>query len=415
MGKPRLRLAGPIALVLFLAPVAAQAQTAAVVAKPAAKTARGAAYRAGRGFVRAGHSSWIPADRLPLRETGGIRVRSYKKARLMTFYIPETRKGVAGFRVERLYGMADGEAPESVELGPDGKAKVEAAYATAVSKMVEQHIAVPRAERLHWRAIRDLETVKDAHDPIATGRRSIEKAVSGFDRWTFYKSPTSHQETQARRNQPPTQSVSTTYTRDGLAVVRLSGFTKGIAEQIKSDLGRQRPRGIVLDLRGNGGGLTTESRALLELFAPDNRLLSRRTTRDNGKVESFEWRAETPGALANIPLFVLVDERSASASETVTSSLKDNQLARIGGVKSLGKGVGQTTTDLEDGGAVQVTQTTIQGPTTRYHGIGLSPDVSAADLENIGRAAASRPGADTSGGDLVILGALEHLRAQARP
>jgi len=425
MGKIRLRLALPIALVLaLLAPAArAQQQPARQQGAQRARTSNGAAYRAakqrlvakGRGFVRSYASRWIPASKLKgMPATGGMRSRAYKRARLMSFYIPETRGGVAGFRVERLYGMADIEAPETPELGPDGKDKVAAAYGTTIATMVDQHISEPRPQRLHWKAIRSLENEKDATDPVATGRKGIEGAVNGFDKWTRYQTPIAHQKTEARRNGPPSLSVKTTYTGDRMAVVRLSSFTKGIADEIKAQLVWEQPRGIVLDLRGNGGGLTDESKALLELFAPDSRLLSRRTVRKVGRIDNIEWHATQRGPLAGIPLFVLVDGKSASASETVTSSLKDNRLARIGGNRTFGKGVGQQTTNLEDGGSVAVTLTTIQGPTSVYHGVGLDPDVSADDLEARGRAAPTRPGdLDAAEGDPVILGALAELRARA--
>ena len=426
MGKIRLRLAAPLALVLlFLAPAAARSQGAArqPAAAQRARTSNGAAYRAakqrlvarGRGYVRSYASRWIPASKLKgMPATGGMRSRAYKRARLMSFYIPETRGGVAGFRVERLYGMADGEAPETPELGPDGKDKVAAAYGTTIATVVDQHISEPKPQRLHWKAIREVEKAQDATDPVATGRKGIEAAVAGFDKWTRYLSPQTHRTTQERRNRPPAQSVKTTYTQDRFAVVRLSSFTKGIADEIRGELVWQQPRGIVLDLRGNGGGLTDESKALLELFAPDSRLLSRRTVRKDGRVDTIEWHATQRGPLAGIPLFVLVDGKSASASETVTSSLKDNRLARIGGTRTFGKGVGQQTTNLEDGGSVAVTLTTIQGPTSTYHGVGLDPDVAASDLETRGRAAPGRPGdLDAAGGDPVILGALAELRAGA--
>jgi len=375
MGKHRLRLVAPLALVLFFLAPAARAQEQQQQRAPQrARSQNGAAYRAakerlvrkGRGFVRSyGASRWIPASKLKdMPATGGMRSRAFKRARLMSFYIPETRGGVAGFRVERLYGMSDMEAPETPELGPDGKDKVAAAYGSAVATLVDQHISQPKADRIHWKAIRELEKTPDATDPVASGRRGITAAVNGYDKWTRYQTPSSHQETEARRN---------------------------------------------------GGGLTTESKQLLELFAPDSRLLSRRTVRKDGRIENIEWRASQRGPLAGIPLFVLVDGKSASASETVTSSLKDNRLARIGGSRTFGKGVGQQTTVLEDGGSVAVTLTTIQGPTSTYHGIGLDPDVSAEDLAARGRSLVlARGDLEAADGDPVILGAIAELRGGAR-
>jgi hypothetical protein len=419
-----LRHVAPLALVLFFLAPAAQAQETVQRAPQRARSANGAAYRAakerlvrkGRGFVRSyGASRWLPASKLPdMPATGGMRSRAFKRARLMSFYIPETRNGVAGFRVERLYGMSDVEAPETPELGPDGKDKVATAYGSAVATLVDQHISEPKADRIHWKAIRELEKAPDATDPVATGRKGIEAAATGFDRWTKYKSPELHRTTEAGYNVAASKSVNTRFTRDGLAVVKLSRFTSGIANEIKGELMWEMPRGIVLDLRGNGGGRTTESKALLELFAPDSRVLSRRTVRKDGRIENIEWRATQRGPLAGIPLFVLVDGKSASASETVTSSLKDNRLARIGGTRTFGKGVGQQTNELEDGGSIAVTLTTIEGPTSKYHGVGLDPDVSASDLEARGRSLRLQDGdLDAAGGDPVILGALAELRAGA--
>src|SRR5688500_19307584 len=71
----------------------------------------------GKGYVRGSTAKWMPAAKLGrIPRQGGIRIRSFKKARLISVYVPEVRNGVAGFRIERLYGMADKEAP----TGPQG-------------------------------------------------------------------------------------------------------------------------------------------------------------------------------------------------------------------------------------------------------------------------------------------------------
>lgn len=392
-------------------------------------SARAVAYRdakkkllaKGKGFVRSSRARWVPVQRAKgVRATGGMRMRTLRKARVINVYIPETQNGVLGFRVETLYGMAQGEAPVSPELGRDGARKVEAAYGTAVAAMVDQHITKPAARDLHEQALTDLETVEDAQDPIVTGRRGIEAVAAGRDRWTRYLPPLKASEYSQRSGRPATESVTTRFTPDGLAVVRLTGFTQGIADKIRSDLTRtgRLPRGILLDLRGNGGGITGESRKLLELFARDTRLMSQRLSRGGGKEVLDQWFAPGRGPLADIPLIVLVNDRSASASETVTSSLKDNGQARIAGRRTLGKGVGQTYNDLEDDGQIAVTYTQIEGPRSRYHGRGIDPDISEPALESrarrSGQRAALNGGRSAAVMDPLLVGALEELRDLAQ-
>jgi hypothetical protein len=406
-------------------PSAGAARPARVAATPSTPRAPTAFQRdkarllaRGKGYVRGSRAKWMPATRLArIKPHGGIRIRSFKKARLISVYVPETRNGVAGFRIERLYGMAAGAAP----AGSTGAIvdKVESSYAAAIEAMIGRHITKPEAAALGDLAIRDLEQVEDASDPVEVGRRGIAATTAGRDPWTRYLAPAQHQQRQGRYGQAPTNSVTTRRTRDGVAVVRLTGFTKDIASQIAGDLGAQRPRGVVLDLRGNGGGSVFEARRLIELFATDTRLVTIDSTRDGGRETEERWHPPGPGAMAGVPLVIMVDARTASASEIVAASLRDAGLARVVGKKTYGKGVKQGLTELDDGGSVWVTMGELQTPTRRWHGVGIDPDIDESDLLtrgrralNAGRDHAIAGGYDTRAptGDAVLVGAIEELR-----
>src|SRR5690606_16046206 len=280
-------------------------------------------------FVRSGTSGWVPASKMAGRigEDGGIRMRAHGKARLITVYVPEVRGGVKGFRVVRLQGIARG-ALDRARAG-DLIARVEAAYGTAVANMVAIHLDKPAAGELHARAVREIESSGSADDLVGTGRRGVAATLAGRDRWTRYQTPEDYERDLEGSLQPAARSVTTRRTADGLAVVRLSDFTPDVAGAIASELLARRPRGVVIDLRGNRGGLVSEARRLLELFAADRRVLLIERSRMGGKETVERWRAGRPGPLAGMPLVVLVDGNSASASEMLTAGLKDAGAARV--------------------------------------------------------------------------------------
>lgn len=351
---------------------------------------------------------WLPASQLRhVDGNGAIRLRALKKARLITVYVPEARGGVPGFRVERLYGMSTSSQARSSskDLG-----LVEKAYGQAVSLLAGQHLSKPAASQLHEEAMRTMESAADAHDPLIVGRSGIEAAASGRgDRWTMYQQPEQYASRHAVSQRPPEQSVRITRSRDGYAVVRLSSFTEGIAGTIGKQLTESRPRGVVLDLRGNGGGMVKEARQLLELFAADNKVMLIERTRNGGNESVSEWRAAKPGPLAGMPLVVLVDGKTASASEIVTASLKDKGYARVAGSRTFGKGVQQSVNRLEDGSGLRVTMGRLEGPRTRWHERGIDVDIGEGDLvRRLDRAGRQEP-SDASD-DAVIVGALATLR-----
>jgi carboxyl-terminal processing protease len=147
-----------------------------------------------------------------------------------------------------------------------------------------------------------------------------------------------------------------TVTRDGrkLAVIRLLGFTSGahglLRQQVQAALNRGA-KGIVLDLRGNGGGLLREAVLVSSIFIEDGEIVSVR-----GRKRTNHSETATGGALApHIPLVVLVDRGSASASEITTGALRDRHRATVVGTRTFGKGLVQEVEPLSNGGALDIT------------------------------------------------------------
>src|SRR3954471_14765496 len=167
--------------------------------------------------------------------------------------------------------------------------------------------------------------------------------------------------------------------------VHLSGFTSGahggVANAVHKLL-RQGADGIVLDLRDNGGGLLNEAVQIASTFVPDGRIVSTR-----GRARPEHVYNATGGAISSkIPVAVLVNERSASASEIVTGALQDRKRAKVVGTRTFGKGVFQEIERLSNGGALDITVGRDFLPSGRNiggggvaKGDGIAPDVKALD------------------------------------
>ena len=139
-----------------------------------------------------------------------------------------------------------------------------------------------------------------------------------------------------------------------IAHVRLAGFTSGAHGEVGyavRKLLKEGAEGVVLDLRDNGGGLLNEAVMVSSIFIPDGKIV---TTRGRSRPEQV-YEA-TGGAIdTDIPVVVLVNDRSASASEIVTGALQDRDRAKVVGTRTFGKGVFQEIEPLPNGGALDIT------------------------------------------------------------
>jgi carboxyl-terminal processing protease len=180
---------------------------------------------------------------------------------------------------------------------------------------------------------------------------------------------------------------STTRTVDGkpLGVVALEAFSPGahgeVAEAVQQELD-VHVRGIVFDLRANGGGLVEEARLVASIFIARGTIVSTR-----GRAQPSQTLSATGHPVApSIPLVVLVDQSTASAAEIVAAALQDHRRATVVGTHTFGKGVFQEEQPLTNGGALDITVGEYFTPDGRNlggggvkQGAGITPEVPVAE------------------------------------
>jgi carboxyl-terminal processing protease len=164
-----------------------------------------------------------------------------------------------------------------------------------------------------------------------------------------------------------------------IAHVRLAGFTSGAHGQVREAVDKllgQGAEGVVLDLRDNGGGLLNEAVLISSIFIGDGTIVSTKGLHRPRRV----FEAEGTPIDAKVPVVVLVNEGSASASEIVTGALQDRGRAEVVGKTTFGKGVFQEIRRLSNGGALDITVGEYFTPSGRnLGGKGVEPDVEAVD------------------------------------
>jgi carboxyl-terminal processing protease len=169
--------------------------------------------------------------------------------------------------------------------------------------------------------------------------------------------------------------------RDGrkLAVVRLLSFSSGAHGLLRRELDpllEKGADGVVLDLRGNGGGLLTEAVLVSSQFIEDGEIVS---VRGRARPERTE-EAKGDAIDEDIPVVVLVDRGSASASEIVAGTLRDRNRGRVVGTRTFGKGLVQEVEPLSNGGILDLTVANYYLPGGKTIGRrGIRPQVPARD------------------------------------
>lgn len=146
----------------------------------------------------------------------------------------------------------------------------------------------------------------------------------------------------------------------------LTHFTKKASEEVKEaleDLKKQGAEKIVLDLRGNPGGLLNEAVSICNLFVPKNQIIV--TTKSRIEKNSITYKTSAEPIDTKIPLIIIVNEKSASASEIVAGALQDLDRAIVVGCRSFGKGLVQKPIDLVYGTQLKVTISRYYTPSGR--------------------------------------------------
>ena len=165
---------------------------------------------------------------------------------------------------------------------------------------------------------------------------------------------------------------------DGIGYIRLYEFNSAATETMEAGLEEllaQDPRGIVFDLRGNPGGWLDQAIQVSDLFLDDGTIVIERWS--DGREQSLPPSGAVPGDIGeDIPLVVLVNGGSASASEIVAGALQDRERAVLIGTLTFGKGSVQRPFSLSDGSELRVTIARWFTPNNRaIHGQGLEPDI----------------------------------------
>jgi carboxyl-terminal processing protease len=190
--------------------------------------------------------------------------------------------------------------------------------------------------------------------------------------------------TRATISEPVVASATQTVHGIKLGVVALATFSPGSHTEVREAVERvlhEGARGIVFDLRDNGGGLVEEAQLIASIFIPHGVIV---TTR--GRVQPTQTLYAVGNAISpSIPMVVLVDANTASASEIVTAALQDHHRATVVGTHTFGKGVFQEETPLSNGGALDITVGEYYTPNGRNlggggikQGAGVDPEVKIA-------------------------------------
>jgi carboxyl-terminal processing protease len=205
--------------------------------------------------------------------------------------------------------------------------------------------------------------------------------------------------TRATVSAPVVASESRTVHGVKLGVVELATFSPGAHGEVREAVERELhagAQGIVLDLRGNGGGLVEEAELIASIFIDKGTIVSTR-----GRALPTDTLTAVGDAIpSSIPMVVLVDSGTASAAEIVTAALQDHHRATVVGVHTFGKGVFQEEEPLANGGALDITVGEYFTPNGRNlggggirQGAGVIPEVIV-------------PGVDTPQGLAVALNTL---------
>ena len=162
--------------------------------------------------------------------------------------------------------------------------------------------------------------------------------------------------------------------KENILYLRVTSFDKKVAKKAKEAiLAHKKVKGIILDLRNNPGGLLNQAVGLVNLFVDKGIIVSQK---GRDKKENTKYKANSSTTLTHVPMAVLVNGGSASASEIVSGSLQDHKRAIIVGTNTFGKGSVQVILPINDTEALRLTIARYYLPSGRtIQAVGVKPDV----------------------------------------
>jgi carboxyl-terminal processing protease len=172
---------------------------------------------------------------------------------------------------------------------------------------------------------------------------------------------------------------------NGIVAIMLKSFNKNTASSLSDkleiaseNLGKNM-KGLILDLRGNPGGLLKQSVKVADLFLTQGDIIS---TRGRHADSLHKYEAGGRDLALGLPVAVLIDGKSASAAEILAAALQDRNRAVIIGTTSFGKGSVQTILLLPNGGEITLTWSRLVAPSGyMFHGLGIRPELCTSGLE----------------------------------
>lgn len=176
------------------------------------------------------------------------------------------------------------------------------------------------------------------------------------------------------RNNVEANNIESSVIKDNIGYIRIFEFSNGIYDQFKDAydnlVSQQKVKALIIDLRNNPGGLVSDTVKIADILVKEGIIL--KTVNSDGTTKVY-----TSGeSHIEIPLAVLVNENSASASEILSGCIKDLQQGTIIGTTTFGKGIVQSVVKLDNGGAVSITTSkyyTASG--IEIHGNGIEPNI----------------------------------------
>ena len=189
-------------------------------------------------------------------------------------------------------------------------------------------------------------------------------------------------------------SVSYEMKDDKIGYISVSQFIENTDEQFIdaiNDLESQGMKGLIVDLRDNGGGLLDSCVNMVSRIIPENDLVVY-TQYKNGERQDYNSNSKD---VLKVPMVILTNENTASASEILTGCLKDYGLATVLGEKTYGKGIVQSIIPMGDGSALKLTVSAYYTPKgTSIHKKGIEPDVKVEMTDEEKKAALDSETAD---------------------
>lgn len=232
----------------------------------------------------------------------------------------------------------------------------------------------------------DLITKVDGETITSENVNEMSNKIKGEEGTTVkleIKRENETKEVEVKRERIEVSHIDSKLLENNIAYIQISDFDGGAAEEFKENYENLKSQGansLIIDIRNNGGGVVDEAIDILEMICDKGSTLLIETDKDGKEIVT---KCEK-NPIIDMPIVVLVNNNSASASEILAGALKDNNKATIIGEKTYGKGVIQSLMKLQDGSGLKTTIAEYCTPSrNKINKIGIEPDIIVELPENI--------------------------------